>query len=221
MSAPPPTNRVSLPVDNAVEELLLWRDPVRSGLVLGGVTALYILCEWTNRSLISLASSVAALLVATSFVWASLAAWLNRPGPPVPRLLREGISESQAKSLVDSYTPMVNKGLALLYRIATGKDPVLTAQVVGVLFVVGKLGKVFSVLTWAFVVVVLAFSLPKAYELKKPEIDDAVATGHARTKQLYDQHVAPHVAKIPRASSATPARGPRPASDATSELKQA
>jgi len=40
--------------------------------------------------------------------------------------------------------------------------------------------------------VILAFSLPKAYELKKPEIDDAVATGQARTKQLYDQHVAPH-----------------------------
>lgn len=35
----------------------------------------------------------------------------SRPGPPVPQLLREGISESQAKSLVDSYTPMVNRGL--------------------------------------------------------------------------------------------------------------
>lgn len=34
--------------------------------------------EWTNRSLISLVSTVAALLVATSFVWASLASWLNR-----------------------------------------------------------------------------------------------------------------------------------------------
>lgn len=35
----------------------------------------------------------------------------GRPGPPVPRILREGISESQAKSLVDSYLPMVNNGL--------------------------------------------------------------------------------------------------------------
>lgn len=34
-----------------------------------------------------------------------------RPGPPVPQLLREGISESRAKALVDSYTPMINKGL--------------------------------------------------------------------------------------------------------------
>ena len=61
--------------------------------------------------------------------------------------------------------------------------------------------------------VLVAFSVPKLYELKKPEIDDAVATGHARTKQLYDQHVAPALAKVPRASSATPARAPRPASD--------
>lgn len=219
MSTPPPSNRVSLPVDNAVEELLLWRNPVQSGAVLGGVTFLYVLLTWTNRSLISLVSMLAALLVATSFVWSALASWLNRPGPPVPQLLREGVSESQVKSLVESYTPMVNKGLALLYRIATGKDVVLTVQVISVLLVVGKLGKIFSVLTWAFVVVLLAFSVPKLYEIKKPEIDDAVATGHARTKELYDQHVAPHVAKIPRASSATPARKVRPPT--SEEVKQA
>lgn len=35
-----------------------------------------------------------------------------------------------------------------------------------------------------------------SYELKKPEIDDALATGHARTKQLYDQHVAPQGALL-------------------------
>lgn len=28
---------------SAVEELLLWRDPIRSGIVLGGATFLYIL----------------------------------------------------------------------------------------------------------------------------------------------------------------------------------
>ena len=29
----------------------------------------------------------------------------------MPRLLREGVSESQAKQLVDSYVPMVNRAL--------------------------------------------------------------------------------------------------------------
>lgn len=92
----------------------------------------------------------------------------------MPRLLREGISESQAKQLVDSYVPMVNRALgeciqrvscsalqllllsaftvvnvlamaclativhltkpgpllaALLYRVCTGRDAVLAAEV--------------------------------------------------------------------------------------------
>ena len=64
-------------------------------------------------------------------------------------------------------------------------------QVVVSLIVVSKLGKIFSVLTWAYLAVLVAFVAPKLYELKKPEIDDALTTGQARTKQLYDQHVAP------------------------------
>lgn len=121
---------------------------------------------------------------------------------------------------------------AFLYRIATGKDPILAGEVqcwriceyalgrfcvectlhqlstelhglrgltshpqaVVALIVISKLGKVFSVLTWAYLTVLVAFIAPKLYELKKPEIDDALATGHARTKQLYDQHVAPQSA---------------------------
>jgi hypothetical protein len=213
MSTAQPPQRVSLPVDNAVEELLLWRDPVRSGLTLGAATVAYILLVWSHRSLISLVAMLAAIVVATCFVWSSLAAYLNRPGPPVPRLLREGISESQAKQLVDSYVPMVNRALALLYRVCTGRDAVLAAEVVVTLIVISKLGKIFSVLTWAYLAVLVAFSAPKFYELKKPEIDDALTTGHARTKQLYDQHVAPQVAKIPRATTATPVRASRPGSD--------
>ena len=104
-------------------------------------------------SLISISSTIAAILVAASFVWAHLAKFLNkcapealfvrftctegnmssspgafpvavcvrlmltppaavaRPGPPIPNILREGISESQVKSLVEQYTPLVNQGL--------------------------------------------------------------------------------------------------------------
>lgn len=69
-------------------------------------------------------------------------------------------------------------------------------QVVVALIVISKLGKIFSVLTWAYLAVLVAFSAPKFYELKKPEIDDALTTGQARTKQLYDQHVAPQGAFI-------------------------
>ena len=53
----------------------------------------------------------------------------HRPGPPVPALLREGVSESHVKAYIEQITPVINKGLAVGYRLATGKDPFLTAQV--------------------------------------------------------------------------------------------
>ena len=47
----------------------------------------------------------------------------------MPALLREGVSEAQVKSYVEQVTPIINKGLAVGYRLATGKDAFLTAQV--------------------------------------------------------------------------------------------
>lgn len=196
-------------MDNAVEDLVLWRDPAKSGAVLGLTTLLYILFEWRHWSVIGTASTGLAVLVATSFVWAHLAGYLNRPGPPIPHLLREGVSESQVKSLVEQYTPLVNKGLAFAYRVATGQDLVLALQVIAALFVIGKLANILSVLGWIFVVVVLAFTLPKAYEAKKDQVDAAVSKGYNQSRAFYDERVAPQVAKIPRASTATPARTTR------------
>ena len=47
----------------------------------------------------------------------------------MPALLREGVSESHVKSYVEQITPVINKALAVGYRLATGKDAFLTAQV--------------------------------------------------------------------------------------------
>ena len=52
-----------------------------------------------------------------------------RPGPPMPRLLREGLSESMLKGLVEEYTPLLNKGIALAHRVMTGRDAILAGKV--------------------------------------------------------------------------------------------
>jgi type II secretory pathway component PulC len=75
-----------------------------------------------------LVATVLLFAIIVSFLWATLANALNRPGPPVPALLREGVSESHVKSYVEQITPIINKGLAVGYRLATGKDPFLTAR---------------------------------------------------------------------------------------------
>ena len=45
----------------------------------------------------------------------------------------------------------------------------------------------------AFAVVLLSFSLPKLYEAKKSEIDQAVSKGVNQSRAFYEQNVAPQV----------------------------
>ena len=63
----------------------------------------------------------------------------------------------------------------------------------------------------------LAFTVPKIYEVKKHEIDEGLAKAQGTTRQLYDQHLHKYVEKIPRAQNA---RGPPPAAK-MDELKDA
>ncbi len=45
------------------------------------------------------------------------------------------------------------------------------------LYVVSKLGGLFTVMGWTYTVLLLSFTIPKIYELKKHEIDTAAQTG--------------------------------------------
>ena len=58
-------------------------------------------------------------------------------------------------------------------------------------------------------VILLLFTLPKVYELRKPEIDSAANRVASQTKQGYSQYAAPYLSKIPKASTAT-SSGNRP-----------
>lgn len=52
-------------------------------------------------------------------------------------------------------------------------------------------------------VFVLAFTLPKLYELRKEEIDGAVSQTYSQGHKVYHQNVKPYLSSIPRASGAS------------------
>jgi len=210
-----------LPVDNRVEAVLLWRVPLDSAVVLLLATAAYVFLVWSNRSLVSLLATLTAITVGVCFVWSSLAAFFNKPGPPMPRLLEEGISTSSVKQTADQYTPMLNRCIAMAHRMLTGKDVILTGKVLAVLYVISRLGKVFSVLTWAYVVVLMAFTVPKLYELKKPEIDRGISQASNQAQRFNEQYVAPSIAKIPRGSTSTPFQAKPGEPNLQSDIKRA
>lgn len=73
------------------------------------------------------------------------------------------------------------------------------------LYMLARLTSAFSLLGLVFAVVVLAFSLPKVYELRKDQIDAGVDAARKQTTQLYDTYLHSIVSKIPKASNAKPA----------------
>jgi hypothetical protein len=62
----------------AVEGLLLWRDVRKSGVVLAGITLVYILLEWSNLSLLRIVSHSLLAVVTLSFLWSNIANFTNK-----------------------------------------------------------------------------------------------------------------------------------------------
>ncbi|KAK9827607.1 hypothetical protein WJX81_005741 [Elliptochloris bilobata] len=211
--------RISLPVGNQhVEDLLLWRDPKKSGAVFVGITLLYILLQWTGLSLLTIVANSLLILVSCSFLWNNVASFAGRPGVWVPETFRSGVSESQVKSYAEMATIYLNKALGFMNRVITGKEVVLSGQVALALFVVGKVGAWFTSLGLLYIVVLLACTIPKAYELRKDEIDRAFNKAHHHGKENYNKYVEPYLNKIPRASTSTSTTpGKHSALDSTAE----
>lgn len=91
---------------------------------------------------------------------------------------------------------------AFAYRLVSGKDIILAGQAALALFALSKVAAWFTSLGLIFVAAVLAFSIPKIYELRKGEIDGLAAKAADQGKAHYKKFVEPYVAKIPRASTA-------------------
>ena len=94
------------------------------------------------------------------------------------------------------------KQTAFAYRLVSGKDIILAGQAALALFALSKVAAWFTSLGLVFVAAVLAFSVPKIYELRKGEIDGLAAKAADQGKAHYKKFVEPYVSKIPRASTA-------------------
>lgn len=198
------TRRVRIPgVSRDVENVLLWRDAKVSGSVFVASTLLYLLLEWSGLSLLTIVSNTLLGLVSIAFLWNNVANFTGKSGVPLPAIVDRGVSDSDLKYFAESFTAVINKGLGFTRRLISGKDIILTVEVAAALYVFGKIGNFFSSLGLLYTLAVLAFTVPKLYELKKDDIDNAVSTAQTHGKKHYSNYVEPYVKKIPRGSTSS------------------
>lgn len=122
----------------------------------------------------------------------------------MPGFITAGVSEEQAKQVAERYTVVANRVLGFLKRVVVNHDIAATSQVVGALYTAARIAALVSPLTLAYILVVLAFVLPKAYEMRKPQVDAAVAKARAQATRIYDQYLRQYMSRVPRASNAEP-----------------
>lgn len=123
---------------------------------------------------------------------------------PVPAFVSAGVTEEQAKKVAEKYTVLANRVLGFLKRVFAARDLKATGQTVGTLYTAARIVSLVSPLSIAYLLVVVAFSVPKLYELRKPQVDELVSKARSQATRIYDQHLRHYVAKLPRASNAEP-----------------
>ncbi|KAL6780159.1 hypothetical protein ACKKBF_B14225 [Auxenochlorella protothecoides x Auxenochlorella symbiontica] len=204
-AVPQQATRFQLPIRNEkVSDLLLWRDPVKSGVVLTLATLAFAFLRYAKFNAIVVTAYTLVAIVIGSFAWNSYAQFANKAPVPVPEVLKRGVTEQEVQAVAQRGTVLINRVLGFLKRVLHLTDPIATGQTAAALYAVARIAGLVSPVTLAFVLVLLAFTLPKIYELRKPQIDDAVATLKVQATRFYDQYLSRFVTRIPRAANADP-----------------
>ncbi|GLI60028.1 hypothetical protein VaNZ11_002093 [Volvox africanus] len=182
-----------------VEDLILWRNPKQSGFVFAGANLAflaYALNPFPATTIICYAVAISSL---ATFIWASIGHFVSKSGPPVPALLTRGLSEDEAKKFVDAALPVVNKVLASLGVLAAGTDFKLSLGVVLGAYTFVHVFALISPVALIYIVVILAFSAPKVYELKQDQIERVLSACKTKSNELIAQFKEV-VSKIPKAT---------------------
>ncbi|KAM9510622.1 uncharacterized protein ACIB01_019162 isoform 2-T2 [Guaruba guarouba] len=187
---PPPAGRpLLLQPSLAARELLLWRDPRRSALVLGA--SLAPLLSLAALSAVSVCAHVAlALLCVTVSTRAArgLLQALHRAeeGHPFRAYLERDITVSPETfhAAVAAAAPHLNRALRLLLRLFLVEDLVDSLKLAVCMWLLTYVGAVFNGITLLILAELLAFSLPPLYEKYKVQIDQYVAIARSHSKDL-------------------------------------
>ena len=104
-----------------------------------------------------------------------------RPAPVVPT---EWLSEAEVQPHLAAVTAALNALVCGAIKLSYGEDWRLCLQVIGALVVLSYACELIGVTGLAFLAFLLAFSLPKGYEARQPEVDAAVARAWSKAEEL-------------------------------------
>lgn len=176
-------------------DLFLWRDKQRSASILAGATVLWILFECMEYHFLTFVCHVLILSLAILFIWINSAAFLKRSPPHIPEI---AIPEDAIHGLASELRFEVNRAFAVLHEVATGRNLKKYLLVVAGLWLLSVIGSWCDFLTLAYIVLVVAHTVPVLYEKYQDQIDSFAHKASLKAKEQYKVFDAKILKKIPR-----------------------
>ncbi|KAK9668061.1 hypothetical protein RND81_13G032800 [Saponaria officinalis] len=179
-------------------DVLLWRDKKISAGVLGTVTAVWMLFEVFEYHLLTLICHLLILTLAVLFLWSNASTFINKSPPQIPEV---NIPEGQVLEIASALRYEINRGLASLREIASGRDLKKFLAVIAGLWVFSILGSCCNFLTLFYISFVLLHTLPVLYEKYEDQVDAFGEKAMIEFKKHYAVFEEKVLSKIPRGQS--------------------
>ncbi|CAA0843073.1 Reticulon-like protein B5 [Striga hermonthica] len=165
-------------------DIFLWRDKKVSAAVLGVATANWVLFELLEYHLLTLVCHLLILGLAILFLWSNASTFINKSPPKIPNVV---IPEDIVLAIASSIRIEINRALATLRDIASGRDLKKFLAVIAGLWVLSVFGSCFNFLTLFYICFVLLLSVPLIYEKYEDQIDAFAEKAEAELKKQFDR----------------------------------
>ncbi|KAI3693654.1 hypothetical protein L1987_76602 [Smallanthus sonchifolius] len=176
-------------------DLLMWKDKKVSGGIVGGVTVIWFLFEVLEYHLLTLVCHSLILTLAALFLWSNASTFIHKSPPKIPEV---SIPEKPVMQIVSALRVEVNRGLAAVHDIASGKDLKKFLSVIAGLWFVSIISNSYNFLTLVYILLVLLFSVPVVYDKYEDKIDPLAEKAWIEIKKQYAVFDEKVLSKIPR-----------------------
>ncbi|XP_041982649.1 reticulon-3 isoform X2 [Aricia agestis] len=172
-----------------VESLIYWRSAPRSGAALGAGLALLVALACCSVVSVLAYSSLLLLTAAVAFrIYKNVlqAVQKTNEGHPFKWLLEQDISvpAERAQSLAAAATAHLNAALSELRRLFLVEDLVDSLKFGVLLWCLTYVGACFNGMTLIILGWIALFSLPKAYEMNKTQVDANLELARAKINEI-------------------------------------
>lgn len=163
-------------------DVLLWRNKKISAGALGVATAIWVLFELIEYHFLTLVCHGLILGLAILFLWSNATTFIHKTPPHIPEV---SIPEKPVLEFASVLSFEINRAIATLREIASGRDLKKFLLVIAVFWVLSIVGNCCNFLTLFYLVFVLLHTVPVLYEKYEDKVDPFAEKATVEIKKQY------------------------------------